>query len=476
LVYVVARRERRESFRLGWLAGFAFHGVAFYWLYNTCRFAQVPIPVAVLAWAALASFQGLAWGVFAVVGRWAAEALPGRLRSFGWAVAWTAVAFICERWTPRLPGDLLEYTQWRHLSLMQVAALTGPHGLGFIIVYVNAALAKVWDESRGGRGEAPVATPGLALAMALAIAAGGYGAWSLASRPTKTDTERARVEILQPMVDQYHKWDTAFELEIENNLQDLLASPRQTPPRLIVWPESALPRWVQEGESPAEAALWSRKLGAAQVVGVVSSDDEGHHNNTALLLGADGRLGSSYPQRELVPFGEYVPFPSLKRFVGILNELGGITAGAPVQALFDTPLGPAAATVCYEAVFPRWARLDASRGARLIVNITNDGWYKDTWGPYQHFNTNVFRAIENRVTVIRSGNTGISAVIDPWGVILARQDLGVRGRLDVDVPLGDPFPGRSLYARRGDWFGWLMLGLAAVMMIAAAPGLGHGRD
>ena len=466
LVLVAARASRRRAFLLGWVAGAAFHGLAFYWLYSTCRFARVPIPIAILAWLALAAFQGLAWGLFALLGRHAAEALPAPSRAFGWALAWTAVAVVCERWTPRLPGDLLEYTQWRHLSVMQAAALTGPHGLGLLIVWVNAGLAKAWDESRGGRGEAPSASPGLALAVACAAAAWSYGAWSLAARPA--ETELARVEILQPVVDQYHKWDRTFAREIDDNLQALLDSPRQTAPRLIVWPESALPRLVDEGESPMEAARWSRALGASQIVGVVSQDAEGRDYNSALLLGPDGRLDGRYHKRELVPFGEYVPFPSLRRYIGILNELGGITAGAADQPLLDTPLGKTAVTICYEAVFPRWTRFDASRGARLIVNITNDGWYKDTWGPYQHFNTNVFRAIENRVTVIRSGNTGISAVIDPWGMVLARQELGARGRLDADVPLADPFPARSPYARRGDRLGSAALALAALMLAAAA--------
>jgi apolipoprotein N-acyltransferase len=475
LIYAVNAAPRRRAFLLGWTGGAAFHAVAFYWIYSTCRFALVPAPVAALAWAALAAFQGLAWGVIALFARWAAQALPARLRSLGWAVAWTAVMVACERWTPRLPGDLLEYTQWRHPSLFQVAALGGPHALGFIVAWVNAALAQAWEESRGGEVEAASATPGLALSIALAAAAWGYGAGSLAGRPEPAGSGAARVEVLQPNVDQYRKWDAAYEQEIEKDFQDLLSAPRRTAPRLIVWPESALPRWVREGESPAEAALWSKRLGAAQVVGVVSSDAEGAHYNAAFYLTPDGALAGAYHKRELVPFGEYVPFPALRRFIGILNELGGITAGAADQGLFETPLGPAAVTICYEAVFPRWSRFDASRGARLIVNITNDGWYKDTWGPYQHFNTNVFRAVENRVTVIRAGNTGVSAVIDPWGQTLAREELGLRGRLDADVPLADAFPRRSLYARSGDWLGALMLALAAVML-AAAPGLNYGRD
>jgi apolipoprotein N-acyltransferase len=453
--------------RLGFLAGFSFHAVAFYWVYSTCRFAQVPIPVALLAWGALASFQAIAWALFAALGRFSAEPLPATLRPLGWAVAWTAVAVVGERWTPRLPGDLLEYTQWRHLSLMQVASLTGPHGLGFIVMAFNAALAQAWEESRAGREKAASAAPGLALAAALALAAWAYGAGSLAARDARGPLESARIEILQPNVDQYHKWDESFAKEISDNLEQLISSPRSVAPRLVVWPETALPRWVGRDEAPAEAAVWARRLGAPQIVGVVTADGAAGQYNSAFLIGPDGTLAGGYDKRELVPFGEYVPLPWLRSFIGILNQLGGITAGAPDQKLFDTPLGAAAATICYEAVFPRWARFDAARGARLIVNITNDGWYRDTWGPHQHFDTNVFRAIENRVTVIRSGNTGISAVIDPWGVVLARLELGARGRLEADVPADAVFPRGSLYAHRGDWLGTAALVLAAAMLAGA---------
>ena len=168
---------------------------------------------------------------------------------------------------------------------------------------------------------------------------------------------------------------------------------------------------------------------------------------------------------ELVPFGEFVPFPWLKAYIGILNQLGGITAGDARQPLLETPLGLASVTVCYEAMFGPWSRLDASRGARVIFNITNDGWYKDTWGPYQHFGSNIYRAIENRATVVRSGNTGISAVIDPWGVVTDRLDLNTRGRLDVDVPKETAFPNGSFYSQHGDWFGLLCSLLTAVLIL-----------
>ncbi len=193
-------------------------------------------------------------------------------------------------------------------------------------------------------------------------------------------------------------------------------------------------------------------------MGAVTLGDRGLYNS-AILIKPDGSFGGVYHKRVLVPFGEYVPIPILRRWIGILDELGNLTPGATRQPLFQTPLGTVGVAVCYEMVFPRLVRQDAARGARVIVNITNDGWYKDTWGPYQHFMASRFRAIENRVYVLRAANTGISGIVDPWGRILAEMPLGKNGRLDASIPVADPFPNRSFYARHGDWFGALCLAL-----------------
>jgi apolipoprotein N-acyltransferase len=292
------------------------------------------------------------------------------------------------------------------------------------------------------------------VACSLALGALVSGSWTLAARPAHPPS--GRVEILQPNVDQYEKFDEAAVERIRGNFIELLSRPRPENPALIVWPESSLPYWINEGQAPVEAAPWSRKLGAHQIIGVVAkAGAEGY--NAAFSIGPDGKFQGAYHKRELVPFGEFVPLRFLENYISILSQMGNLTAGEDRQPLLRTPFGPTAATICYEAMFPRLSNLDASRGARLIVNVTNDGWYKDTWGPRQHFEASVFRAVENRVDVIRSGNSGISAVIDPWGVVTARLDLGLRGRLDAAVPLDDAFPNRSFYARHGDWFGTLAL-------------------
>jgi apolipoprotein N-acyltransferase len=447
----------RRAAGLGLAAGSAFHAVALHWIYFTCRFAGIGPVLAAVALGALSALLALNWAAAA----WLAQTLGARLhrtlRPWVWALAWTAVAVAAERWTPRVAGDLLEYTQWRSLAWVQIAAIAGPHALGFLIVAVNGVIAELWREPEGMEWSAAAAA-GLGLTVLV------YGIFSLTERSLTIRAPSARIAILQPAIDQYRKWDQQFADEILQGYKDLINVPSSGKPELVIWPESALPMIVDEGDTVPLVSQLAVSSGTWHLVGAVTRVEESYYSS-AFLVGPEGGVHGRYHKRQLVPFGEFVPIPWLRRFIGALNALGDATPGEPDQDLFDTPLGPAAVTLCYEATFPRWARRDVARGARLIVNLTNDGWYKDTWGPYQHFYTNMFRAVETRTPVVRAGNNGISGIIDPWGGVLARLDLNARGRLDAGLPAGDPFPGGSFYARRGDWFGTLCLGALLLLLL-----------
>lgn len=482
LVLAANAGTKRRAALAGFAAGLAYHVVALHWIYATCRFAQVPAVVSAFAVLGLSALLAASWAAAAALARALSESLPRALRPLVWALCWTAVASAASRFTPRFGVDLLGYTQWSNLALLQAGSWGGPHLLDFTIMLFNASLAEAWLEDRDDKAAA-------ALTASLALAAGvwGHGAFVLASRPDDRGPS-ARVEILQPVVDQYHKWDDRWIEEILAGYDELLSRPRPSPPALVVWPETSVPRWSRRDEPVSEAARWAAKLGAQHLVGIIAAPGAGGGPaNAVQLLAPDGRIDGFYAKRQLVPFGEFVP---LRRFVPrfvidrwlmILDNLGDMEAGAPRQPLLNTAWGPTAVTICYEAIFPRWPRLDAARGARLMINITNDAWYLDTWGPRQHYRVNRFRAIENRLTVIRSGNNGVSAVIDPWGVTTAELPLNVRGRLDAEVPLRDAFPGRSFYTRHGDWLGALcillvLLAASSVCYGRLHPGSSHSKD
>jgi apolipoprotein N-acyltransferase len=459
----------RRAAALGFAAGLGDHLVILYWIYPTCRFAQVPVLASALAWFALAAVLAANWAAAAALARWTSPGVPRVLRPLVWALGWTALASFSSRWTARFGVDVLGYTQWNNLNLLQAGSWGGPHVLDFLIVLVNASLAEAWIDCREKKAGAAVASLSAALALAAGIWA--HGACVLASRP-ETRGETAKVEILQPRIDQYHKFDDAWMAEVFATFEELLARPRAGAPALVVWPETSIPRWTRPSVAVPEAARWAVKLGAPQLVGIIASPEGGAGpGNAAQLIAPDGKVDGFYAKRQLVPFGEFVP---LRRFVPrfvidrwlmVLDQLGDMEPGAERQPLLLTKWGPAALTICYEDMFPRWDRLDASRGARLLINITNDAWYLDTWNPRQHYRVNRFRAVENRLTVIRSGNNGISAVIDPWGVTTAELALHERGRLDAEVPLDDPFPARSFYVRHGDWLGAACLWLIAALCV-----------
>ncbi|MDE2291721.1 MAG: hypothetical protein KGL53_06530, partial [Elusimicrobia bacterium] len=177
LLYAVTRRPRREAFWLGLLAGFAFHGVAFYWIYSTCRFAEIPPAGGALALAALSAALGLNWALTGLLGRALAARAPRALRPFLWALVWTAVAAAFARWTPRPAVDLLTYTQGPNLALLQAGAWGGPHLVGFLVVLVNASLAEAWLDANApgaaGAGPGPSVVP---LSAALALTAAVWAA------------------------------------------------------------------------------------------------------------------------------------------------------------------------------------------------------------------------------------------------------------------------------------------------------------
>ncbi len=440
----------RRSALLGWFFGAGFFATALYWIYSTCRFAGVPVPAALLAWAALAAFSALQWAAATALIRWLVAGTPAPLWPWACAALWAALEFASARWTPRLPADLLAYTQWRHLAWLQGIAWAGPHALSFLIVLANAHLAR-WFEERRLR---PLALP-----AALCAAWWGYGAWTLAHRAESAKGHT--VVFLQPNIDQYRKWDESSIGTIRKIFDHLLTEAAKEKPALVVWPESALPGWLEEPELFAWAAAWSRRLRAHQLLGAASGTERAQYN-AAVLIGPEGRTAGVYYKRQLVPFGEFVPMRAwLQPYIGILSQLGDFDAGEERQAPLSTPLGPVGVSICYEAVFPRLSRVSVELGSRILANLTNDGWYKDTWGPYQHFYTNIFRAIENRAIVLRSGNTGISAVIDPYGVIVAQKALLSAGILKATIHVAD-FSQGSFYSRYGDWFGWVCLMLAAL--------------
>ncbi len=464
LVWAVAREERpTRAAAIAFAGGWTFYAGLMYWIYFTCRAGGLAAPLAVGAWLGLAMILALDWGLFGL-----AVALLRRMHGFVSpglaAVVWVGVEYLRARWTTQFPWGLLGYTQWREPVLLQITSATGVYGLSFVLMLVNAALGLVFAPA-ASRSRGVLRLAGLCLAPMAAVAATiGIGRFALARVPKPT--ESIEVGFLQPNIDQYKKWDGNYKAEIRGVLESM-ADAINPAPALIVWPEAAVPGWIDDPDDAKWVSGLVKRTRSFNVIGALARGDSEKGYNATFVFAPDGAVLGSYRKRQLVPFGEYVPMaPYIGKWVQSLSPVGEIDRGAPDQEPVKTLVGALAMSVCYEAIFPHLMRSPAQDGARLLVNVTNDGWYLDTAGPYQHFAMAVLRAPENRAYLLRAGNTGISALIDPYGRVVAASPLNRRTVLRARLELSRASLLSPPYAQIGDMFAGLCLGGAVMLLFA----------
>jgi apolipoprotein N-acyltransferase len=308
------------------------------------------------------------------------------------------------------------------------------------------------------------------MALSLLIAMGIFGAVRLARHPTAT-VAQVKLRIMQPNLQQDVKFNYAAKAEVMQKyltLSDRASGPQSTGVRdasILIWPESAFPFFLtREADAMAQIAGLLPQ-GTVLITGSVRAPDLPPGTritrayNSVYVIDHEGSVLSVYDKLHLVPFGEYLPFQDWMEKLGLVQLTkvqGGFIPGLQRRAL-EIPRAPRALPlICYEAIFPgNLAARDDRPG--WIVNLTNDGWFGFSTGPYQHLQQARLRAIEEGLPMVRAANTGISAVIDPVGRIVAQLGLGIEGVLDSSLPTAIA---PTIYARNGD--------IPAAIMIAAA--------
>ncbi|WP_319797272.1 apolipoprotein N-acyltransferase [Nitrobacter sp.] len=439
----------------GWLFGLGYFVPGLYWIGN----------------AFLVDAQTFAWLMpFAVLGLPAYLAL---FTSLGFALArwiWTrdasrilalAAALTISEWLrghalTGFPWNTFGYALTEPLALAQTASLVGLWGLTFLSVAIFASPAVLIDGR--DRSQRPWIVP--IAALALLVAMGVYGAIRLSRHPTEF-VDHVKLRIMQPNLEQDARFNYSAKAAVMRKY--LTLSDRATGPHsagvsgatILIWPESAFPFFLaREADAMAEIADLLPK-GTILITGSVRAPDLPpgvritRAYNSIYVIDDDGSILSVYDKLHLVPFGEFLPFQGLMEklgFVQLTKVQGGFIPGTARRTI-DLPNAPSVLPlICYEAIFPGDIE---SRGARpgWIVNLTNDGWFGISTGPYQHLQQARLRAIEEGLPLVRAANTGISVVTDPVGRIVARLDLGIEGVLDSRLPAAIPPPP---YARAGD--------------------------
>ena len=455
----------------GWWFGFGYFLAGLYWIGNAFLVDAktfgwlLPFAVAGLP-AGLALFTA---GGFALA-RMAWGRGPTRVLVF--AIALTVAEWLRGHVLTGFPWNAYGYALTGPLVLAQGAALAGLWGLTFAAVAIFASPAVLADE----RADTPRPWLPLVCGIVVLAALAFYGTMRLARTPT-TFVDGVRLRIMQPNLQQDEKFNYAARQRVMSRyltLSDRASGPDTMGVRdatHLIWPESAFPFFIARN---AEALAQIAELlpqGTVLITGGARPDDttagtqivRGY--NSIYAIDHDGSIIAVYDKVHLVPFGEYLPYQDLLESYGLMQLTkvqGGFIPGER-RRLLGVPRAPhALPLICYEIIFPGQAVPRDGERPGWLLNLTNDGWFGNSTGPYQHFQQARVRAIEEGLPLVRAANTGISAIVDPLGRILKELPLGTEGVLDG--PLPRPV-GPTLFVRAGDTLAGLMLAAAVALVI-----------
>lgn len=464
LIVMMLCRPQASPVLQGITAGTLYHIGLVYWVVVSMHtYGGVPRPLAavllVLLCAVLSAYIALPLWCSAYI-----RDRTGIRITLTLPICWVAAEHVKSWMLTGFPWELLGYSQFENLHLIQIADITGVYGLSFLIVSVNCAIAAAVHALIERRRPAALE---LCWALVLIAATLLYGRMRV-QEFRDPDGPRIAALLVQPNIPQDLKWDPAFLDETLRRLFRLSTQVLAEPADLIIWPESATPFFFQsEPDYQAHVVSTVQHSGARLLLGSPSFEDTGsgvRYFNSAFLLEPGGSVAGRYDKLHLVPWGEYVPLQRLFPFVNrLVAGIGDFSPGAGIRLL---PAGQAtlATLVCYEIIFPNLTRMFVRLGGTCIVNITNDAWFGRTCAPYQHLSMAVLRAVENKRFLLRAANTGISAVIAPTGQIMAQTALFTEAALPAEVTSLDRM---TVYTRIGDVFAWLCVLFCAGLVLAA---------
>ena len=458
---------RSAAFGLGWAFGAGYFLAGLYWvgIAMTVDFAAfwwfLPIAVGGLS-VGLALFTGGATLVAWSLG-W-----QGSNRIFWLAAAWLVAEWLRSWVLTGFPWNLIG-SVWSFSDIMlQPAALGGVWLLSALTLLAAMAPATLVDGG-GGTGK-----PGwrrgavtfTAYGLLLLAAAGGALRLGLASPLGEAAVADIRLRIVQPNIAQETKWQRELRLQHLRDQASLSMAPGWEDITHVIWPETAVPFLLDRDSDLLEELGQLARPGTVFLFGAPARDggaeDRGDPDslvyNSVLALRQNGDLAARYDKFHLVPFGEYVPFRGLLDMAKITEGRRDFTPGPGLRTLQLPGLPAVGPLVCYEVIFS--GRVVADQRPNWLLNLTNDAWFGTSSGPYQHFAAARLRAVEEGLPLVRAANTGISAVVDPYGRTLAKLGLNAKGTLDAALP--QPLPATP-YASLGRWF---LLPLLVLLLIA----------
>ena len=466
-LFVAALHKDRNfwsGFRSGYWFGFIISLVTLYWVAVVTVTGFVALALAHPVYYALVG--GLYAAIRRKVGAWALAALP---------LIWLAMEYIRSLSELSFPWLNLSYTQWENLAIVQLAGFAGDAAVSFFVVIVGVLLYLGYS-----RLKRPVASL-LWFFAAILVYTGGYFVGAFQLQEIETDS---RVAVLQGNVANKDKWRSGSIDHNFYNYEELTDSAAAAGATLVIWPETAAPCYLAQERAYLN---WVEGIAAKYKVDMLvgalylteNELEENYYSNSAYFFRPTGVKLPPYNKQKLVPFSEHVPYSHQVGWIDGFRKLLKSDLGLDVSnfrpgdslAIYRSGSKVVVPLICFEVVYPAYVREMVNLGANLLTVITNDAWFGETAGPYQHAAMPVFRAVENRCWLIRAANTGISEVIDPNGRVVQSLALGERGYLVADV---GGKSGETMFDRHGLWLSQICL--VAMLPLILIAIIGKRRD
>ena len=449
----------RRAFAIGWCFAFGFFVFDLYWtavsMFVDIQHFWWAVPLAAFGLPAVfAIYYGIAAALAQRIG------LRGVTGVIGFVLLWFLADDARGHLFTGFPWNIEGYVWADFLPVLQITSVIGVYGLTLLTLLAACLPACLAGNISSQRHRALVMG---SLAMFGLIAV--WGAWRVMEAPV-TAVPDVRLRLVQPDISQQIKWQPQAREDNFRHLLALSSAKGEKPVTAILWPETASPFYLTLDEEHRRAAAGIIPEKGALITGVLRADSNPsfgvHYYNSLIAVGHNANVTAIYDKSHLVPFGEYMPF---RRWIPApaLAGLGiDFSHGAGPETLHVSGLPPFSPMICYEAIFPG-AVVDRHNPPQFLVNVTNDGWYGNTAGPYQHFAIAQVRAVEEGLPLVRVANTGISGIIDAYGRIETRLGLGESGFIDGDLPKALPAP--TFFSRHSEALLWLIFASLALRLI-----------
>jgi apolipoprotein N-acyltransferase len=464
LLQAIQDQTFTKALRIGFVAGLAHYLTLLYWIIAVLgHYGNMDYLVSLGPLLLLCLYLSCYLALFCAATNYTGNPIFISLQT---AALWVIFEFMRAKLLSGFPWCLLGYTQFKNLPLIQISAYTGVYGVSFLIVLCNVLLHRVFFRSHLGSR----LSLGIEISTAVCVMLGAYAYGHHRFMSGEKETLNARnisVAIIQANIDQSVKWDPSFQETTMGLYKRLTKKALVGEPELIVWPETSIPFFFQERDRLASEIISLLHESKASLIfgspAYEHTKEKTIYYNRAYLLETQQTSLQYYDKIHLVPFGEYVPFKEILSFVNrLVPAAGDFAAGNRFSPLRLESL-LVGVTICFEAIFPELSRIQTRQGAQILVNLTNDAWFGMSSAPHQHLSMAVFRSVENNRSLIRAANTGISALVNPYGKIVDSSPLFEVAVLEGRVPVSEAPP--TFYTNYGDLFIYLLMVVCIVRFL-----------